>query len=1316
MGSETSKPVEPPADWYGGDEQRHNQFQIISPVSDVSCPSEMKRDHTHHNNHRPQYDGPTPTLDRRRTSRVISSTVRATANSFERDVPAPSAFYFPTKDTEKYFERAAAAARAKPPNTTSTDNAASLRQRKTTNSNGNKENAPAAGGAGATLNRLQQLFGGCLAEQPSAAVEMEQQQQQQQQQQRSGSSMAKNKNHSKAEGAPLQVKAGAAKVSNSNSNKNPTVVVATKMSNRPTNDNSSGNKMTKDTAQAKQKQLPSGSANSQGRRISEFDAGKQKQKQKQSTKQKKQMEMLEEVPPRRRGDQNDTGERRKSDVRTKKEEQGQETKSKRASDPGAVRISKSADHPPSVDENNRGNIQQQLLPNSRQQFVLRESDGMMMPDSFHMPTPSRVLHQEDAYFARLVAENSNMSEAVPSPMHQATISPMSSLTHDYALRLVKVINVVKDSPVTGNNLFKREPPSPLLGDKDADDSMTSIYTSGSMDENEMKQFHSESVLPSTSGVVTRDSTSAAGVSGSIVSKEEGKRRISGSALTERNYATDEHGSTEQAVQHLLELQSEEDEEEKSLEVYLDENSESMEEPAAEDQSASRGTTLTLDSLVKLSLALGREGPVNVDDISPTSIDSGMNTYFKPREEAAKNASSAFQSSVDLPEDPLKQIATLRPNSNGIRVAKMSKLESLFRPVLPALSFDDAESITSYDRYEIKVTESAPGVIESKDYRAIAWNPHLASPANERATKLGTMELFSPSMVSIDSQMQSTPSSTNKHMVSNQALCNASFLFSHQYAGKFLEQPQKKTDRDSGMFSISTVGARSRISQRSTRERAVTIPVSGVDSVTTMEASKRSTDGRRVHFVDDSESNGFLKRTSVESRTIVVPAIERKVSDLTDTMSDIGSRPSIESIKLQSKYEVILEEPKQTESICEISQASRSTRVSFASVAESEKTPDSPSTCPSIHWTYRGEEGDMNAVTPFVKGKQSNGKSITNPTNSPFIRFKAAKNKFTDPAPVKEATVKKATPTKAKKVKKAKRKSTGGIVSARVDHINKRVKDLRKLRRKRHSSAGDVKKSSRVSNPPMIRNPVTWNYKPNATGFELFSLPSSEESSILSEESDDLSPAKTGARESIDSIPRSSVNRIVEEYEEDDDDDDDATGFSESEATVETLRRDPTPILFENTSTVLNARFSRTRAGSETSYSTASSGLTTVRKDVFRNRSSITGSRRSASSEGGSTTLSSIMGNENSTYLPFRMGTNTVKPTEQRQHRTAPESLYLSPTQRTPMQARKWRALAAAAQEKDSKTKGKAFGKGIGPDKPKKGLSERNSNQQSLTYI
>jgi hypothetical protein len=112
-------------------------------------------------------------------------------------------------------------------------------------------------------------------------------------------------------------------------------------------------------------------------------------------------------------------------------------------------------------------------------------------------------------------------------------------------------------------------------------------------------------------------------------------------------------------------------------------------------------------------------------------------------------------------------------------------------------------------------------------------------------------------------------------------------------------------------------------------------------------------------------------------------------------------------------------------------------------------------------------------------------------------------------------------------------------------------------------------------------------------------------------------------------------------------------------------------------------------GGDSTASSAASTIATVRQRRLSSigkapsTSMVPQRQTSIASTSESTTLPSTMMAKSTTVLPFRDEAPSVKPTEQN-HRAPPGTLCLSPMQRTPMQARKWRALAVAAQEKDSK--------------------------------
>mmetsp|Transcript_82414 Transcript_82414/g.123684 ORF Transcript_82414/g.123684 Transcript_82414/m.123684 type:complete len:175 (+) Transcript_82414:147-671(+) len=130
MGSETSKPAEEtPEDWQHG-----NSFQMISPRSDLSNPSDIHRIHRHH------VAVATALTERnRRVSKTITKTMPE--QNLQRKLPPPQALYFPTIETERESDRISKEASE------------------------NKEN-------GRPKRNLRKIFGGCFAE-GAAQIEME---------------------------------------------------------------------------------------------------------------------------------------------------------------------------------------------------------------------------------------------------------------------------------------------------------------------------------------------------------------------------------------------------------------------------------------------------------------------------------------------------------------------------------------------------------------------------------------------------------------------------------------------------------------------------------------------------------------------------------------------------------------------------------------------------------------------------------------------------------------------------------------------------------------------------------------------------------------------------------------------------------------------------------------------------------------------------------------------------------------------------------------------------------------------------------------
>jgi hypothetical protein len=731
------------------------------------------------------------------------------------------------------------------------------------------------------------------------------------------------------------------------------------------------------------------------------------------------------------------------------------------------------------------------------------------------------------------------------------------------------------------------------------------------------------------------------------------------------------------------------------------------------------------------------------------------SYFRTAEERGVVSYGEHRSrEFTVANNLINHVASLGPAKSKGRgdktMKRISKLESLFRPVLPALSSDDAQSTTSYDPYEIMVTESAPGMIQSEHHIALA----LRKPSPQSSiTRMNKLASTSPSMISIDTQREQSPSFV-KLMVSEQAESNAEFLFANDY-GPVETAKGPDRGRDGSTLSISTVGARSRLTQRSfTQAKGVVIPVASQDDA---ECSLPSSSNysykseRRVRFSTetvklDEKRNSTASKASRASDAgeISVPALESKSADLSysvkehrprtnDGLSstssgnsssgrqssasteeglrdflegdDSGVTPDVTASTLgkavnspylrfqeakekfgtnaastKTKVTGSINLPEVQRTFSDLTETasfkgrrksdSSETFKSLSAHPEADEKADlSPET--SIHWTY-----SENGVTPYVKGNP-----LDNATKSPFIRFKNAKNRFSlDDG--------KELPTKSpKKVTKVPKKGSGGLVSARIEELNSRVAEIRKIKRMRKKMANPRLHTHNFDNKQPVRNRALLNYETNMNSANIGkrnTFMAAKFNVIPDVDEDDNSSCLTSGTNAKLSPRRASTG-------DEHDDDDEVSKLSEAMSSV----------ACSSVATIRQQRDAshRSRSYSETTLATASTGLTNIKKQVFR----VSDASRSLTSNGDSTTLSAIISKENESYLPFRAGTfNTVKPTE---HQVAAISSahHLSSMQRTPVQAMKWRSLAVAAHEKDVMKAGASI------KKQTRGLSLRNIN-------
>ena len=638
-----------------------------------------------------------------------------------------------------------------------------------------------------------------------------------------------------------------------------------------------------------------------------------------------------------------------------------------------------------------------------------------------------------------------------------------------------------------------------------------------------------------------------------------------------------------------------------------------------------------------------------------------------------------------------------------RKPKVSKLESLFRPILPALSTDDAHSVYSYDPYEIKVTESAPGAIQPTNYMALGFRNSSPQNANNASP--------SASVLSIDSQRRASSSSV-EHMVSNQAHNNGEFLFTDDYGPVVVAQDPERP-RDNAALSISTAGARSRLPQKST-QKGVAIPIKKLEKeMDDLSLESRSIkSGRRVRFSEGSIRLSATKEdetTDIEEKSIKMPYDEAdstgrttaKInSDIYETChngnkeNEIGRNayskfcakpPSMKFHKFASNVTRVnsidesIDLPEIESKMAEVSETISETRqtslgssrtarshrsISISSGEEDERTVVSNS---SIHWTKT-----KHGVTPFVQGKSS-----ANPTKSPFYRYQDAKTKFNtqNRLVTKKSFETKTSPKKsprkspAKSPSKIVRKGSGGLVSLRIQELNTRVSEVRKLNRLRKKTTNPRLHTHNFDNTQPVRSRALINYKTNIGSANL------EKSNNVMAAKFNRIPEIGDDDDSTNFSPITNQNYVFGSGKQDVEDDD-ASKMSEiTGATIATVRQQR-----------------ESRGYSMNSHSTTSSGLTNLKKQVFRTSDGT----RSLASNGDSTSMSDLLQKENDASVHFN--TTTISRPNATNFSSNKPTLA-PPCKGTP--AMKWRKLAAAAAEKDALK--------LSSSKPRKVLGTRSAN-------
>jgi hypothetical protein len=313
--------------------------------------------------------------------------------------------------------------------------------------------------------------------------------------------------------------------------------------------------------------------------------------------------------------------------------------------------------------------------------------------------------------------------------------------------------------------------------------------------------------------------------------------------------------------------------------------------------------------------------------------------------------------------------------------------------------------------------------------------HLLSPRANRKQLVEASPAFS-----VDS-VQSTVNDSVP-VVSDQAMWNADFLFHRDGfpvvdASLAAERPSYSNHSTSG-FALSTLDSRSRIVTSSVP--AVVAPPSTTAGI--MVHKERGDEGslpRRVRFSEE---------TVISSSS--APKLETKLSDLTEDHHTKDERESVAmSIPRIDSIPEEEEEPNEQE------------------------PPTDKSKPPIMRWSYRTSTSstssatvDSRGVTPLLGNKATSKIANTaTTTNSPYLRFKQAKDKFASFG----GGIKVASPAKTMKLKPTKR--TSPTKTIRQNLVTSRIAAMegRRFQRCSGDSTETIMPSSPAAKLPKVKS-------------------------------------------------------------------------------------------------------------------------------------------------------------------------------------------------------------------------------------------------------
>lgn len=1046
-----------------------------------------------------------------------------------------------------------------------------------------------------------------------------------------------------------------------------------------------------------------------------------------------------------------------------RESMAEESSRRRASDPTSERgeserLSHQSSHASAnlrggAVKNGRKNLEQEQTSNNEESCI---SSKATSHESSYWGTyyqDAQVLHQEDVYFDRLAYKQPSESSIEPSPMANPTTVVNK--------RTSKSLLGPMDDQTTGSKSTLQQQNSD--DDDDDDESVTKLFN----DDMGLKIFERQSMKSK------KINSKGTDPSGRLSSSTDGYQSdVSSTVLASR--PSDE---SEKNSQNVLQP---------SRQSSLSSSSNNFESKSTSGSTVSgRSSSQESEASVR-TWETPSHDKSNSNDMSlvQTQVTKNTKKASKLPEETPKNASvntttEAFGSAYSYRDKdvftPITSYTTYQngspfrpridPPGQAMAKAKMEKT-MMFTQSMDNMSRTDG-------MMNIQKTKSAPSAMDSHDYRDIAYGSLLQDTPNTLVTRQNEKEttLYSPGAISVDSV--TTPSlhdpSSSEKMVSDQAINNAAFLFSPSYAGsdslltlsgkssntnKAPQQVAVPNPHRDSLYSISTLGSRSRSSIASGRMQKISIPKTlsnkNVTYASDNQSQRSSTTGTSVKSVrfsiDDDDNTSATSNTTVSTKLksksgsastkpsvhwdlsntqVEIPAIESTMSDLTDLSIHRESLESAASGSVKSKNSVLpIEEKEEEEEESKIIPKTPHGSLQYHDVDDSpEVTPDEVP-----KWTYCELS---KGVTPML-----NKKTTSQATNSPVHRFKAAKNKF-----IKKKTEKKVTPVK--KAENFKKKVQGSFVNSRIAVFDNGVVVQPKgvvsmcysksfSQRDSAGSHTTISTTSTGSSVPYIKGARSSSLLPIISREEkeddssLVSTRLKEEEQrdmgyqVSSDEDDyddqscdstemcESSVATLVRKDRVQQIARPNIiendDQKSDQEEEDDDDDDEIVSLSDIlNDNYETETEDDTVATVPQTKGLLQNGTQFGRPSIRSIVSSDDEDESTYLPDFFE----IT---KTFSED--STSMSSYLAKAKPGNLRF--GGAPVKVDEQMQHQhTQPGSLFLSPTQRTPMQAKKWRQLAEEAKKNDNNKK-KLFrsnNQAANGKKSRKGkaLSERSSN-------